>query len=247
MSKRRRHIRYESLQRNHDRSAHQGIGDLDFYYFTAEGIDRQASLTYADVARKQNTGTIDFWYDQAMSNWELNGRRGPEPVKPAYHETDSDKIFQHLQAFRYGNVAVPDDGSGYLSDQGYVAASPWQQQYTGAPATQLTAYSGGQYNQVAMPDKPATPLTSDIFWGTATEQLKPSGTTIGTKQAPRATPAGTPPPSGGPVKTLPAPGGNSPVPAPAEPVQRAVTWAKENPLHAIGLGIALAVIFGGNR
>lgn len=230
-----------------------GVGDIPFYHFTAEGIDRMTAGTNARIAEKLNSQSIDFLYEQAMSNWELNGRRGAEPVRAAYHETDPDKIFQHLQAFRYGNVAVPDDGSGYLTDQGYVAASPWQQQYTGAPATQLTAYNGGQYNQVAMPDKPATPLTSDIFWGSATEHLKPSGTQVGTNPAPRATPGAKPPSGSTPPGSTPQPSGSTPPsstpPSGSTPpaVQDVIRWAKANPFQAVAAGVAIVILIGGNR
>jgi hypothetical protein len=141
--------------------------------FTPAGIDYQTAIAYARVAEIKNQD-IDFLYNQARENWELNSRRGPEPVKPAYHETATEKIFGHLQAFRYGDVAIPDNGSGYLSVDGFVSASPHQQQY-GQAATLLTSYSGSSYQQVSMPSNPATPETATIFWGKATSPLKKNG------------------------------------------------------------------------
>ena len=145
-------------------------GTIDFSQFTDVAIDRQASIAYGKAAESRNYA-IDYLYNQAMENWELNGRRGPQPVKVAHHESDPEKIFQHLQGFRYGGIAIPDDGSGYLSVQGYVSASPHQQQY-GKPAEQLTAHNGTGYQQVMTPSNPATPRTSDIYWGPATESFK---------------------------------------------------------------------------
>jgi hypothetical protein len=141
--------------------------------FTPAGIDYQTAIAYARVAEVKNQD-IDFLHNQAHENWELNYRRGPEPVKPAYHETAVDKIFNHLQAFRYGDVAIPDNGSGYLSVDGFVSASPHQQQY-GQVATLLTSYTSSGYQQASMPSNPATPDTATIFWGKATLPLKKNG------------------------------------------------------------------------
>ena len=141
--------------------------------FTPAGIDYQTAIAYARVAETKNED-IDFLYNQAHENWELNYRRGPEPVKPAYHETRPDKIFNHLQSFRYGDIAIPDNGSGYLSVDGFVSASPHQQQY-GQAAVLLTSYTGSAYEQVSMPSNPATPDTATIFWGKATLPLKKNG------------------------------------------------------------------------
>ena len=80
----------------------------------AVAIDRQASVAYGKAAEAKNY-EIDFLYNQARENWDLNGRRGPEPVKSQYHETQSEKIFNHLQSFRHGDIAIPADGAGYLS------------------------------------------------------------------------------------------------------------------------------------
>jgi hypothetical protein len=141
--------------------------------FTPAGIDSQTAIAYSRVAEIKNQD-IDFLHNQAHENWELNNRRGPEPVKPAYHETVAEKIFNHLQAFRYGDIAIPDNGSGYLSVNGFVSASPHQQQY-GEAATLLTSYTGSNYEQVSMPSNPATPDTATIFWGKATLPLKKNG------------------------------------------------------------------------
>lgn len=146
-------------------------GTIDLGQFTDAGIDRRAALAYSEIA-KANNQHIDLIYNQAKDNWILNGRRGPEPAKPAYHESDPEKIFKHLQGFRYGGVAIPDDGSGYLSVDGYVSSSPNQQQFGKTPE-QLTAFNGNGYQQVKTPVNPATPLTSAISWGPATESMKP--------------------------------------------------------------------------
>ena len=145
-------------------------GGVDLSMFTTVAIDRQASVAYSKAAEAKNY-EIDFLYKQARDNWELNGRRGPEPVKPQYHETQSEKIFSHLQSFRFGDVAIPSDGSGYLSTDGYMSASPHQQRY-GMASEQLTAYAGNGYQQSKMPVNPATPNNADVLWGRATESLK---------------------------------------------------------------------------
>jgi len=205
------------------------LGELPFYYFTPAGIDAQASIAYSDIAEKQNAG-IDYLYNEAYNNWILNGSVGPAPVKSPYHETDETKLFEHLQEFRAGDIALPSTGAGYLSTTGYVSASPWQQTGGGgalAPV-QLTSYSPeasksiyGDYVQVAMPQQVATPYNSDIVWGLATEPLKTS----------TPAPAGYVPPPTAPLATQLAPQTTS-APAPSLPAYTApppVTYIATDP------------------
>jgi hypothetical protein len=159
-----------AASRTQTTSTAQVPGTVDLSMFTTVAIDRQASVAYSKVAEAKNY-EIDFLHNQARENWELNGRRGPEPVKPQYHETESEKIFNHLQSFRHGEIAIPADGSGYLSADGYMSALPHQRRY-GAGVEQLTAYSGSGYQQTKMPTNPATPKNADVLWGPATESLK---------------------------------------------------------------------------